>query len=735
MKLTRRKLIVGGALLGGGLVLGVALTRQKPVPQTVSGSFQPNAWLQITPDNKVIFQLDKAEMGQGVTTSLPTIIGEALDYDPTKMIVEMAGVHPVYNNPAMGMQVTGGSTSVTTSWIPLSEAGATARFMLMAAAAKQWEVSQDELTTDGGYVVHEMSQRRTSYGDLAEAAKSISVPETITLKSKEDYQWVGKRFERSDSTAKINGDAKFGTDVVFPDMKVAVVVRCPHFGGGVKSFDVSEAKKIKGVKKIFEIYTGVAIIADGYWPARQAANVIKVEWNKGPLAGLSSADILSNQKDALDNAETIVDAVSEGDADAVWGSSQSNDDVTLIDVNYSAPFLHHSPMEPQNCTALVSGHKCELWAPSQAPGFVQALAAQYGGFDKENVTVHTTIMGGGFGRRAMTDFAGEAAVIAKEIPGIPVKLMWSREDDMRHDFYRPSTYHRVRGVVSSDGKIDAWRHRLVSASIIKGMAVTLVGSYMPTWLPEAMARGIGRFASNTAANRDAGMAEGAEIPYAVENKKVDIALYDPGVPLGFWRSVGHSHNAFVAESFMDEMAHAAQKDPVQFRLEYLKNHPRHVGVLKAVTEAAKWGSPQEGRFQGIAVHESFSSYVAEVVEVSKQAGGYKIERIVCAVDCGLVVNPDIVIDQIEGAVAYGLSGALKTPVHIEDGKVVQSNFHDLPVLRINEMPKIEVIVLESDEHPTGVGEIGLPPVAPALANALFNANGNRQRDLPLSLKS
>ncbi len=733
MKLTRRKLIVGGTLLGGGLILGVSLTRQKPIPQTISGSFQPNAWLQITPDNKIVFQVDKAEMGQGVTTSLPTIIGEALDYDPANIVIEMAGVHPAYNNPALGMQVTGGSTSVTSSWVPLSEAGASARYMLMAAAAKQWEVSQDELTTDNGFVIHESSNRRSSYGELSESAKSILVPESVNLKSKEEYKWVGKKIHRFDSPSKTDGTAQFGTDVVFPNMKVAVVVRCPHFGGSVKSYDDSAAKNIKGVQTIFEIYTGIAIIADGYWPAKQAADAIKVEWNKGPLAGLSSADILSNQKNALDNGETIIDAMNEGDADAVWEASQSKDDVTIVEVNYSAPFLHHSPMEPQNCTALVNGDKCELWAPSQAPGFVQALAAQYGGFDKDDVTVHTTIMGGGFGRRAMTDFAGEAAVIAKAMPGTPIKLMWSREDDMQHDFYRPSTYHRVRGVVGSDGKIHAWRHRLVSASIIKGMAVTLVGSYMPTWLPEAMAKGIGRFASGAAEGRDVSMAEGAEIPYAVENKKVDIALYDPGVPLGFWRSVGHSHNAFVAESFIDELAHAAGQDPVQYRRQNLQGHPRHIAVLDAVTKAADWGNPRQGRIQGVAVHESFASYVAEVVEISLHGEAYQIDRVICAVDCGLVINPENVKAQMESAVNYGLTGALKAPVTIKDGRVVESNFHDLPVLRINEAPQIDVIIVASEEHPTGVGEVGLPPVAPALANALFAATGKRQRDLPLQL--
>lgn len=730
MKLTRRKLLVGGGLVGGGLLLGFSMAGDKPVPQSAEGSFQPNAWLQITPDGRVIFQLDKAEMGQGVFTGLTTLMGEGLDYDPARIQVEMAGVHSAYNNPAMRMQVTGGSTSLTTAWTPLQEAGATARAMLMIAAAHHWQVPTDALRTDDGVIIHSASGRRLRYEEMADRAKSVTPPKTLPVSS--GYKWIGKSLPRFDTPAKVDGRAVFGTDVSLPGMKVAVVLRCPHFGGSLRSFDADAARRHPGVCEVVQIHTGVAVVADGYWEARQAAAKLKVEWDKGPLAGLNSATIRRKQEQALDGADTVVEAENAGDAERALAHARSAG-ATVLEAKYAAPFLHHSTMEPQNCTALANGDSCEIWAPSQAPGFVQALAAQYGGFDRHKVTVHTTLMGGGFGRRAMTDFAGEAAAIARQMPGVPVKLIWSREDDMRHDFYRPSTLHRLAAVLDDKGQISAWRHRLVSASITKGMAVTLVDSYLPSWLPEAMARGIGRFAGNTTANLDTSMAEGAEIPYAIPNRKVDVALYDPGIPLGFWRSVGHSHNAFIVESFMDELAHAADQDPVEFRLHYLQEHPRHRNVLKAVAKAANWGSLAAGRFQGVAVHESFSSYAAQVVELSRGSSGYVIERIVCAVDCGRIVNPDIVVEQVESAIIYGLTAALKPALTIEDGRVVQSNFHDLPVLRINETPEIEVLLLPSDEHPTGIGEIALPPVAPALANALFAASGERQRELPLRI--
>ena len=729
MKLTRRKLIVGTGVLGGGLAIGIYFGRGGgPVPQTVADSFQPNAWLQLTSDGRIIFQLDKAEMGQGVYSSLTTIIAEELDVNPARITVEMAGVHRAYNNPAMGMQVTGGSTSVTTAFEPLRKAGASAREVLMSAAAHRWGVDKASLRTEDGEVIHDDSGRRALYADLVEPAKRLPVSDNVPLKDPADFRWIGKNLHQLDNRDKSSGAPIFGTDVVLPNMKIAVVVRCPHFGGKLKTFDDSAAKIHSGVSAVMPIHTGIAVVAEDYWQARKAAEKLTVEWDKGPLAGLSSADILANQHSALDKNEDPLEALAEGDAE---GQLQQSEEV--IEATYSAPFLHHSPMEPQNATALVKGDSMEVWAPSQAPDFVRLLASEFSGFAKDKITVHTTHLGGGFGRRAMTDFAGEVAAIAAQMPGVPVKLMWSREDDMRHDFYRPSTLHKLRASLDNDGNIAAYEHRLASASIIEGMAVTLVNGYLPNWLPKAMAQAIGRTAGGLAGGNDSSMAEGALIPYHASSKKVVVNRYDPGVPLGFWRSVGHSHNAFVAESFIDELAHAAGQDPVQFRLQKLHAHPRHTGVLSAVAAAANWGKPEPGRIQGVAVHESFASYVAEVVEIVKDGDAYKIERIVCAVDCGLVINPENVKAQIESAIDYGLTAALKTPITIEDGRVVGSNFHDLPVIRINEAPWVEVVLIDSHEHPTGVGEIGLPPLAPALANALFAATGIRQRDLPLQL--
>lgn len=728
MKLTRRKLFIGGGVVGGGLVIGFSLSGSGPVPQTVENSFQPNAWLQLTEDGKIIFQLDKAEMGQGVYTALTTIIAEELDINPNRIDVEMAGVHSAYKNPAMGMQVTGGSTSVTTAYEPLRQAGASVRYMMLMAAAQRWGLESTSLRTEDGMVYHDHSGRSAQYADLVEAARRIPAPENVELKNPSDFKWIGKSLKRFDNWDKSTGQPLFGADVVLPNMKVAVVVRCPHFGGSLKSLDDSAAKARPGVEGVFTIHNGVAVVANDYWQARQGANALVIEWDKGPLAGLSSADILANQQQALDNTDDIVEAINEGDTTTALAASEN-----VIEASYSAPFLHHSPMEPQNATALVTGDSMDIWAPSQAPDFVQMLASEFTRISKDKITVHSTHLGGGFGRRAMTDFAGEVAAIAEQMPGVPVKLMWSREDDMRHDFYRPSTVHRVRGVLDDEGQINAWDHRLVSASIIQGMAATVVNGYLPNWLPKAMANAIGRGAGGIAAGSDVSMAEGAVIPYHATHKKVDVALYDPGVPLGFWRSVGHSHNAFVAESFIDELAHAAGQDPVQYRRQNLQGHPRHIAVLDAVTKAADWGNPRQGRIQGVAVHESFASYVAEVVEISLHGEAYQIDRVICAVDCGLVINPENVKAQMESAVNYGLTGALKAPVTIKDGRVVESNFHDLPVLRINEAPQIDVIIVASEEHPTGVGEVGLPPVAPALANALFAATGKRQRDLPLQL--
>ncbi|GAB1257603.1 xanthine dehydrogenase family protein molybdopterin-binding subunit [Aurantivibrio plasticivorans] len=732
MKFTRRKLLVGTGVVGAGLVLGISLRGgDKPLPHQVAGSFQPNAWLQITPEGRVIFQMDKAEMGQGVYTSLTTIISEGLDYPPAEIDIEMAGVHPAYANAALGMQVTGGSTSVTTAYRPLLEAGAKARQLLLHAAAAEWGVAVDRLETQSGQVVDTASNRKAPYEKFASTAQALldsgsEIP-PAKLPDPKSYRWIGQSLSRFNTAGKLDGSLPFAGDMQMDGMKVAMVIRCPHFGGSVKSVDASQAETLPGVAKIFSIYNGVAVVADGYWQALQATKAINVEWDKGPLVNVSSASIRAAQEKAIAEPEKLIDVVDEGDVSAVSGDKQ-------VSAVYGVPYQHHSTMEPQVCVALVKDGRCEVWTPNQAPDLAQSLIAQFTGMEKKDITVNTTFLGGGFGRRAMTDYAAEAAVIAQAMPGTPIKLQWSREDDMQHDFYRPSSLHKLSATIASSSEVTSWQHRVSSASIIKGFASAIMDSYMPSWLPEKMADGLGRFASNVMAGADKTIAEGAAIPYSIGNRKVDISLQDPGIPLGFWRSVGHSHTAFAVESFMDEVAHAASRDPADIRRAYLQNHPRHLGVLEAVLKASNWGNAPEGVSQGLAVHESFSSFVAEVVEVRQVDNSYQIERILCAVDCGRVINPDGVVEQIESAVNYGLSGALKPGVEIAEGRVVQSNFHDLSVLRMRESAPIEVVIVPSDEHPTGVGEIGLPPVAPALANALFAASGRRQRELPLQLK-
>lgn len=729
MGISRRKFLIGTGVVGGGLILGIGLGGKPPVPGTIAGSFQPNAFLQITPDGRVVFQLHKAEMGQGVITALPTILGEELDLDPASFEIELSGVHPDYNDPAMRSQITGGSTSIPGSWDVLREAGAAARAMLVAAAASRWQIPAGQCSTDNGFVLNSNNNERLAYADVAEQAKQFGDVD-YQLKAASDYRWIGTPMARLDAVAKSTGTADFGADVNLPGMKTAVVVRCPHFGGSVKSWDSDSISHIDGIVASFPIHSGIAIVADGYWPARKAAGQLAVHWDKGPLAGLNSSAIRQQQQQALVEQDPYW-AVEEGDTALLATSANT------LKAEYSAPFAHHSPMEPQNATALytanVDGDSCEVWAPNQAPDICQALTAQFAEVARDKVKINTTLLGGGFGRRGYPDFVCEAAAIAKQLPGVPVKVQWSREDDMQHDYYRPATYHGMQAALDDDGKLVAWEHKLVSSSIIKGFAVNLMASMLPQWVPTEISRSMGRFMGNTLAGFDPTTAEGAHLPYRIPNQAIGQIDYDSGVPNGFWRSVGYSHNCFAVEAFMDELAHAANADPVAFRMDYLDSDSRHAAVLKRVAEAANWGQTAAGVFQGVAVVEPFKSYCAMVVEVSVAGSSYTIERVVAAVDCGIVINPAIVAAQIESAIVYGLSAAIKAPVTIEDGAVAQSNFHDLPVLRINEVPIMEVHLIDSGASPTGIGEIGLPALAPALSNALFAATGQRLRDMPFKL--
>lgn len=729
MKLSRRKFIIRSGVVGSGLIIGLSLSGKAPLPGTRSNTFQPNVFLQITPENEVIFQLNRYEMGQGVYSSIPVLLGEELDYEPAGIITEFAGVHADF--AVGGTQLTGGSTSIATAWEPIREAGATARAMLIKAAAMQWGISERDCTTSNGRVENKASGEQLSYGQLATAASKLSVPGDIALKNPEDYQWIGRELPRHDARIKSDGSAVFGIDVQLPGLKTAVVVRPPYFGGSVKSYDAGEATASSGVIKVLPIHSGIAVVAKTYWQAKKAAELLTIEWNKGPLAGVSSDSIVAEQKQALKSGE-INTFEQVGDIGKAWDQASKT-----VEAEYFSPYTHHSPMEPQNCTALIDGDSCEIWAPAQGPDMVRSIVAHFTGIDRENISVNTTFMGGGFGRRGYVDFAGEVAAIAQQMPTTPIKLIWSREDDMQHDFYRPSSYHGTKGALDAEGNLLAWQHDIVTASIIEGFAPQVMSAVLPAWVPSETARGMGKAVGGWLAGGVPINREGMEIAYQTPNLMLNSIYHDPGIPIGFWRSVGHSHTAFITESFVDELAQAAAADPVEFRLRHLKDQPRHTGVLQLATEKAKWNEAPEGIYQGVAVHQSFKSFAAMVIEVSLSGDGdncdYKIERVVAAVDCGRAINPDIVRAQVESAIIYGLGPATKAAVQIEDGAVVQSNFHDLPVLRMNECPQMEVYIVDSEEAPTGIGEIGLPPVAPALANAIFKATGQRLREMPLRL--
>lgn len=728
--LDRRSFLKASALAGGGLALGIPLSGcVGSGPGGNADDLAPDAWLLITPDNRVIFQLDKAEMGQGVITALPTLLGEELDLDPAGIHVHLASVDPQFRDP---MQVTGGSTSMARRWDPVRKSGAAAREMLRKAAAQEWSVPVDEIMLRDGRIDHALTGRSASYGDLARAASRQSVPRNPPLKEAAAYRWIGHSVPRNDRVIKSTGTAIFGLDVgmgehAIPDMATAVVLRSPRFGATLASHDGSAARALPGVSDVFAISNGVAVVANGYWPARQAASDVIATWSDGPLAGLDSAHIEATQRQLL--AEGSGRRVrNDGDVERATASA-----ARVIESEYVIPYLAHATMEPMNCTAWAREDACDIWAPTQAPDILQATVAELTGLARHRVNVHCTLLGGGFGRRAMTDFALEAVEISRHV-GRPVKVVWSREDDMRHDYYRPATCNRLRASIAPDGTLSAWEHRLVGPSIIGPMLGDFLGALLPGWVPGSLSGAVGRAGGSLMRSRDPTLTEGADdLPYAIDSIRVESQAHDPGVPIGFWRSVGHSQNAFVVESFVDEIAHAMNEDPVRFREKRLANHPRHLAVLRLAAEHAEWGNPPPGRFQGVAVHESFDSLVAEIAEVSVTDGSIRVHRVVCAVDCGIAVNPDIVRAQMQGGIIFGLTAALKSQVTLKDGGIAESNFHDYPLLRIDETPQIDVHIVPRDTPPTGVGEPGTPPIAPAVANAVFAATGVRLRRMPLTL--
>ena len=720
----RRGFLKIAGIAGGGLALGFGLSGcgdTPPWPNREAGVFQPNAFLQVRPDGTVVLAIGKAEMGQGVATGYATLVAEELGIDPLALAITYAEPHPDYGDPENKIMVTGGSSSLKGAWQPLRDAAATVREMLIAAAAAEWQANAADCVAADGKVRLRDGSREAGFGELAGAASSLPVPESVTLRPAAEWTRIGKHDARVDSRAKVDGSATFGIDVKIPGMLTAVLLRCPHQGGSVKRFDGARASTAPGVKAVIACAGGVAVIADRYWNARSAAALVEVEWEKGPLAALDSAAIAREQTRQLD--EETGKVVRE---DGTPGTTPPARQVTA---EYSVPYLAHATMEPLNAVAVVTADSAELWTGNQAPDVLQGLVARVLSLPREKVRIHTTLLGGGFGRRVMLDFAIEAALVAKAA-GAPVKLVWSREDDMQHDFYRPSAMARLSADIGADGQLQAVQSRVVAPSLYALMATEIGPSMLPQWMPG----GVLRAAAALVRPRDPSIHEGLkDLPYDVPYVRAEALEYDPGIRAGVWRSVGHSQNAFFAESFVDEIAHATGEDPLAFRLKRLPSTSRHARTLQAAADAAGWGKAAAGRFQGVAVHESFGSVVAEIVEISRTDGNTRIERVVCAVDCGTVVNPDVVRMQVESGVVFALSAALHGEITIREGAVEQTNFDTYPVLRMNECPQIEVVLMSSEAPPSGIGEPPTPPLAPALANALFAATGERQRTLPLAL--
>ncbi len=711
LKLDRREFLRSAATGAAGLVIGFYLPnrlegRAAAAPDAVP--FAPNAWIRIGTDDTVTLVIDKSEMGQGVATSLSMLIAEDLECDWRKIRTVFAPAAKEYANPVFGIQGTGGSTSVRGMWTPLRTAGAQAREMLIAAAADKWGVDKAACRAEDSQVIHMHTKERLSYGSLAEAAGKLSVPSDVKLKDPKQFRIVGKEMKRLDSADKTCGRAEFGIDVRPPGMMHAVVARCPVIGGKVASFNADKAKAMRSVKHVIQISSGVAVVADNTWSAMQGRDALEIKWEEGPNASLTSAAI---RKLLEEGASKPGGAVGRKEGDVRAGLASAAKKIAAV---YEAPFLAHATMEPMNCAAHVRADSCDVWAPTQFQGVNQMTAAKVAGLKPEQVNIHTTYLGGGFGRRAEQDFVIEAVEISRAV-GMPVQVTWSREDDIQHDFYRPASYSRFEAGLDPEGWPVAWSNRIACPSI------------MSRFFPGSVKNGL-----------DGSSVEGAaDLPYAIPNIFVDYQLTETGIPVGFWRSVGHSQNGFFSECFVDELAAASGKDPYEFRRRLLQKAPRHLGVLELAATKAGWGkAPPAGRYRGIAVVSSFGSYVAQVAEVSvdRKNGTVQVHRVVCAVDCGRTVNPLTIEAQMQSGIVFGLTAALKGTITIDKGRVEQGNFDDYQMLRITEMPKIEVHIVPSDQPSSGIGEPGTPPIAPAVCNAIFAAARKRIRQLPIRPK-
>ena len=696
---TRRDFLKLGVLAGGGLVLGFGLGGCSK-PAAIGAGGQPIAWLRIAGDNTITVLVDKSEMGQGVYTALTQLLAEELGIALETIRIEAAPVGAVYTNNLLGAQITGGSTSVRDAWEKLRKAGAQARGMLVQAAATQWGVAPDTLKVDAGAVVN--GRQRLTFGELAEAAAKLPVPTEVTLKPAKEFTMIGKPAKRLDTASKLDGSAIYGIDVKLPGMLHGAFVQCPTLGGKLASFDATDAKAMPGVKDVVGTDNGVVVIADHYWQAYKALGTVKIEWDAGANAALDNEAIRARLRKAA--ARTGRAVRNDGNAaNALKGAAK------VVRATYELPMLAHATLEPQCCTADVRADAVDLYAPTQTQTIAQATAAAAAGLKPEQVKIHTTLLGGGFGRRLEVDFIA-ASIIASKAVGKPVKVIWSREQDMTHDTYRPPAFDTVAGGLDASGKLIAWKFDLTGPSITARM------------FPPVVETAIDPFAIEAAAN----------YPYDVPNVAVNYNREEVGIDVGYWRSVSHALNCFVAECFMDELASAAGKDPYAFRAALLDKQPRFKRVLDEAASRAGWGKAPAGHHQGIALMEGYGTYMAQVAEVSMTDGKLTIHRITCVVDCGQMVNPNIVDQQIEGSILFGLTAALWGDITLVRGEVQQRNFDSYRMLRLPETPRIDVHLLESSEAPGGVGEPGTAVIGPALANAIFAATGRRLRSLPIS---
>lgn len=722
---SRRRFLQGGA----GLTLAIYLpgshaataagtgTQAAPAAATI---FEPNAFVRIGEDNSVTIIAKHLEMGQGTYTGLATLVAEELDAAWSQIKVEGAPADAKrYNNLLWGQsQGTGGSTAMANSYEQMRRAGATARHMLIAAAAEEWSVPAKEIIVKNGSVSHAASKHSASFGELAAKAAALPAPEPedISLKDAKDFVYIGKQVPRQDSKPKINGSAQYTSDVALPGMLTAVVARAPRFGASVKSFDASKAKGIAGVVEVVAIPNGVAVLAKDFWAAKKGRDALQVTWDESKAFKLGSSDLLTHYKNLARSPGTVARRI--GDAEKTMGRAAQR-----LEAAFEYPYLAHASMEPLNCVVKLDGKQCEIWNGEQSQTTDQNNVAKFLGIQPEDVKINMLYAGGSFGRRSnpRSDYVLEAVQIAKAINGrAPVKMLWTREDDMRAGQYRPMFYHTLRAGLDAEGNLVAWQHRLVGQSILADTA----------YEASMKKNGIDFTSVEGAAN----------LPYTIPNQLVDLHSPKYPVPVQWWRAVGSTHTAFSTEVFFDEVAYAANKDPVALRRALLKKQPRHLAVLELAVQKSDWAKPLAAkpgvrRGRGIALHKSFNSVVAEVAEVSVAPdGSFKVDRVVCVVDCGIAINPSIVKAQMEGGIGFGLAAALHGEITFKHGQVEQSNYHDYPVLRMNEMPQVEVHIVPSSANPTGVGEPGVPPIAPAVANALFAATGKRLRRLPFQTK-